>query len=184
MPANTIRYYDRAGLLPHLKRDKNGYRLFTEVDLYDLKMIQCFRDVGVSVEELSEMLNAPFISEENSIVERHMLIQKQKGTLIKQRERIDFALLMIDIKLDHYSAIHSGHKHTDQAKQKIINFILERTLDSYKDKTKRLLEEAFNKNKRDQPSELIEEITIQIIPSIKPEYHEEIKQTLQWIENF
>lgn len=185
MSADTIRYYDRNGLLPHLQRDINGYRLFTERDLYDLKMIQCFRDVGVSIEELSAMLRAPFISEKDSIMVRQRVIQKQKEKLVRQREQIDFALLMIEMKQDHYAAIESGQKHTSQAQKKIIDFILKRTFEHKRNKTSRILEEAFNKQQKEELSaEFIEKIVSLITGYIKSEYQDEIRQSIQWIRNF
>ncbi|UOQ44869.1 MerR family transcriptional regulator [Halobacillus salinarum] len=53
--ADTIRYYDRVGLLPNLQRDNNGYRLFSDEDMYTLEMIKCFRATNMSIEDLTKI---------------------------------------------------------------------------------------------------------------------------------
>ncbi|MDD9147917.1 MULTISPECIES: hypothetical protein [unclassified Sporolactobacillus] len=118
-------------------------------------------------------------------MERQRIIQRQKEKLIGQREKIDFALLMICIKEDHYSAIHSGHKHTDQAQVKMINFILARTFDRQRDSTRQLLENAFNKQRGGNVSDnSIEAVVPRITHYIKPEYQNGIGQSSQWTRNF
>ena len=40
---SALRYYDREGLLPELRRRESGYREFGESDLYALELIECFK---------------------------------------------------------------------------------------------------------------------------------------------
>ena len=41
--ASTIRYYEKEGLLPSIKRDKNGIRSITDDDLQHLKIVECLK---------------------------------------------------------------------------------------------------------------------------------------------
>ena len=41
----TLRYYDKEGLLPDLRRKESGYRIFSDEDLYVLELIECFKTV-------------------------------------------------------------------------------------------------------------------------------------------
>lgn len=43
IPASTLRYYDKKGLLPFVKRDKNGLRLFKDEDYEWLQIINCLK---------------------------------------------------------------------------------------------------------------------------------------------
>ncbi|MBQ6435757.1 MAG: MerR family DNA-binding transcriptional regulator, partial [Synergistaceae bacterium] len=41
LPASTLRYYDKQGLLPGLKRNENNIRIFTDEDYGFLRIIEC-----------------------------------------------------------------------------------------------------------------------------------------------
>lgn len=54
----TLLYYDSIGLLKPAKRNESGYRLYEESDLERLKQILVFREVGLSLEDISSLLSA------------------------------------------------------------------------------------------------------------------------------
>lgn len=43
IPVSTVRYYDKEGLIPNLKRSSSGIRLFREEDIEELRLIQCLK---------------------------------------------------------------------------------------------------------------------------------------------
>ncbi len=43
VPASTLRYYDKEGLLPFVERSNGGIRMFTEKDYEWLKVIECLK---------------------------------------------------------------------------------------------------------------------------------------------
>ena len=45
IPATTLRYYDKEGILPFLERKESGHRMFSEQDLSMLRIIECLKDV-------------------------------------------------------------------------------------------------------------------------------------------
>ena len=47
---DTIRYYERIGLVPHVTRLPNGIRDFTEYDCGWVEFIRCMRESGVQIE--------------------------------------------------------------------------------------------------------------------------------------
>ena len=51
---DTIRYYERIGLVPHVTRLPNGIRDFTEYDCGWVEFIRCMRESGVQIEALVE----------------------------------------------------------------------------------------------------------------------------------
>ncbi len=54
--AKTIRYYERIGILPPARRQPNGYRVYGESDLARLKLVRGARQLGLSLEEIREVL--------------------------------------------------------------------------------------------------------------------------------
>lgn len=52
----TIRYYEKIGLLPHPTRTDSGYRVYTSVDIERLRFIARGRDLGFSLEEIRSLL--------------------------------------------------------------------------------------------------------------------------------
>ena len=56
IPAKMIRYYETIGLVPRARRLKNGYRDYDATDVHRLRFVRCARDVGLSLERVSELL--------------------------------------------------------------------------------------------------------------------------------
>lgn len=57
VPAKSIRYYERIGLIRSAKRQANGYRAYTDVEMHTLRFINRARDLGFSVDEVRELLS-------------------------------------------------------------------------------------------------------------------------------
>ncbi|WP_415634117.1 MerR family transcriptional regulator [Oenococcus sp.] len=51
-----MRYYDRSGLLPGLKRYTSGYRIFAQEDTSGLEPIRCFRAVKIPIKQIRSMM--------------------------------------------------------------------------------------------------------------------------------
>ena len=51
VPASTIRYYDKEGLLPFVGRSSGGIRVFTEKDFEWLRIIECLKNTGLSLKD-------------------------------------------------------------------------------------------------------------------------------------
>lgn len=47
--ADKIRYYERIGLIPRVKRQASGVRDFSERDIASLEFVRCFRRAGVGI---------------------------------------------------------------------------------------------------------------------------------------
>lgn len=56
IPVSTLRYYDREGLFPEMKRTSGGSRIFSEQELSTLRVIHCLKSAGMSVKEIREFL--------------------------------------------------------------------------------------------------------------------------------
>jgi DNA-binding transcriptional MerR regulator len=49
---DTLRYYERIGILPGIRRSKSGHRRFTDDDMGWIKLVQCLRATGMPIEDL------------------------------------------------------------------------------------------------------------------------------------
>ena len=56
VPASTLRYYDKEGLLPFVKRSSGGIRMFEEKDYEWLKVISCLKKAGMSLKDIREYI--------------------------------------------------------------------------------------------------------------------------------
>lgn len=58
IPAGTIRFYERAGLLPAAHRSPNGYRIYTSAAVNRLRLLSHIRELGFSLDEARELLDS------------------------------------------------------------------------------------------------------------------------------
>lgn len=58
VPAQTIRYYESIGLVPRPQRAANNYRQYTAADAERLRFIAGARSLGVSLDDIAEILKA------------------------------------------------------------------------------------------------------------------------------
>ena len=80
LSADTLRYYERIGLIPKINRNKRGVRDFTEEDCRWVEFIKCMRGSGLSIESLIEYVK--LFQEGNST------INARKEILIEQRNQL------------------------------------------------------------------------------------------------
>lgn len=55
IPASTLRYYDKQGLLPFVERSKRRIRMFQEKDYEWLKLIECLKNSGLTLSEIKKL---------------------------------------------------------------------------------------------------------------------------------
>ena len=73
---STLRYYDKEGLLPNLKR-KNGQRIFEENDLRMLALLSCLKNTGMPLKQIHRYVDMVQKGDE-TIPERYALIKEQR----------------------------------------------------------------------------------------------------------
>ena len=54
---STLRYYDAQGLLPNIKRDKEGNRNFDQQDINTIKIIECLKISGLKIKEIKKFMD-------------------------------------------------------------------------------------------------------------------------------
>jgi DNA-binding transcriptional MerR regulator len=54
---DTLRYYERAGLLPAIARDSAGRRRYSEQDLLWAGLLRCLRETGMSIADVKRFVD-------------------------------------------------------------------------------------------------------------------------------
>lgn len=112
IPATTLRYYDKEGLLPFLERRESGYRAFSDVDLAMLQVLQCLKATGMSISEMKKF--SQWVQEgDSSLKERYDLFVRCKEAVEQQIAELQKSLEVINHKCDYYRrAVEAGtEKH-------------------------------------------------------------------------
>ena len=87
LPASTIRYYDKQGLLPFVERSDSGYRRFSESDLELLKMIECLKKTNMPIKEIRQF-TVWLQQGDDSLKERHQMFMERRKAVEKQIEQL------------------------------------------------------------------------------------------------
>lgn len=115
--ASTLRYYEKEGLLPSIKRDKNGIRSFTDADLQTLKIIECLKTTGMPIKDIRKFIDL-CAEGDNSLQERYTLFLERKNAVQKQIEQLQEVEKVIDFKCWYYqTAIEAGTEKIHASKK-------------------------------------------------------------------
>lgn len=98
IPQDTIRYYERIGLLPRVNRNKSGIRDFTETDCNWVEFIKCMRGAGLPIEVLIEYV-ALYQQGDETLQARKELFIEQRRLLLKRMEDMQNTLERLDYKI-------------------------------------------------------------------------------------
>lgn len=97
----TLRYYERLGVIPPVPRDDNGFRDYRQSDLYWIHYVQALRRSGVSIESIK--LYVDLVKQGSATRdERKKILLEQRQKLLEKRASIDDALKHMDHKLSVY----------------------------------------------------------------------------------
>ncbi len=101
IPASTLRYYDKEGLLPFVERTSSGIRKFQDKDIEWLKMIECLKKSGMSIKDIKTYLELT-LQGDDTIHERLELFKKQRRILQEQMASLQRTLDILDYKCWFY----------------------------------------------------------------------------------
>ncbi len=102
--ADTLRYYERIGLIPPVNRNKNGIRDYTDEDCKWVDFIKCMRSAGLPIEVLIEYVT--LFRQGNSTIEaRKEILIEQRGILEEKINFMTATLEQLNYKIDNYDTI-------------------------------------------------------------------------------
>lgn len=106
---DTLRYYERIGLLPRIKRTASGVRDYSEADCGRIEFIKCMRGANVSIEALQEYMR--LLDEgDATIAERKAILEKQRNIAQARIAEMQAGLDRLNHKIDNYGKILDAEK--------------------------------------------------------------------------
>lgn len=111
--ADTLRYYERVGVIPEVHRTPGGIRDYNEEDLGWVQNAICFREAGVQVETLIEYVRL-FQKGNETLEARRDLLKDAREEILEARKKYDTALEKLNYKISKYEeAVKTGELHWD-----------------------------------------------------------------------
>jgi DNA-binding transcriptional MerR regulator len=102
--SDTLRYYERIGLIPPVNRNESGIRDYNEVDLKRVEFIKCMRSVDLPIEVLIEYFKLVQQGDQTIEVRKEILIE-QRAQLVVKMEEMQKTLDFLDYKISMYENV-------------------------------------------------------------------------------
>jgi DNA-binding transcriptional MerR regulator len=99
---DTLRYYERLGLLTGVDRTAGGRRRYTADDLGWLALVSCLRGTGMPVREMQEFAELARAGD-HDFAERRALLEAHRERVLAHIAALHEQLRMIDHKIDYYA---------------------------------------------------------------------------------
>lgn len=111
LTADTLRYYERIGLIPAVGRTQGGIRAYSESDCGWVEFIKCMRGAGIPVEALIEYVEL-FQQGDDTRAARKRILLEQREQLLLRLEEMQSTLRRLDTKIEHYDDVVAQAEHT------------------------------------------------------------------------
>lgn len=99
--ADTLRYYERIGLIPPVPRTKSGIRDYDEESCGWVELMKCMRASGVQIDALVEYV-ALFQRGDETIDARKALLIQQRDLMMTRMAELQKSLDRLNHKIQHY----------------------------------------------------------------------------------
>lgn len=78
--SRTLRYYDQIGILTPARVNSSGYRIYGQKEVDRLQQILFYRELGIALETIKEIMTAPSFDAEKALNEhREQLLKKESS---------------------------------------------------------------------------------------------------------
>ena len=101
LSADTLRYYERIGLIPPVPRNSSGIRDYDEVSCGWIELMKCMRAAGVQIEALIDYVSL-FQQGDETLDARKALLMEQREQLAARIEQMQQSLARLDDKIARY----------------------------------------------------------------------------------
>ncbi|MEU3414934.1 MULTISPECIES: MerR family transcriptional regulator [unclassified Streptomyces] len=98
---DTLRYYEREGLIGPIRRSAGGRREYTEDDVFWIGLVTCFREAGLGIADLRGFV--AILRAEHAPQERVAFLRERRAALEERVEALRRAMRVLDEKIAYYS---------------------------------------------------------------------------------
>jgi DNA-binding transcriptional MerR regulator len=99
--SDTLRYYERIGLIPPVNRNESGIRDYNEIDVRRVEFIKCMRSAGLPIEALIEYVG--LVQQGDKTIEaRKEILKEQRQQLVTRIKEMQNTLDILDHKIKVY----------------------------------------------------------------------------------
>jgi MerR family transcriptional regulator, aldehyde-responsive regulator len=114
---DTLRYYERIGLLPTVTRTESGIRDYSELDLRRVDFVRCMRGAGLPIEVLIDYMEL-IQQGDNTIEARKEILVEQRDLLASRIVEMQKTLDLLNHKIEVYeNAILAREKEMVQVEE-------------------------------------------------------------------
>ncbi|MBP3687224.1 MAG: MerR family transcriptional regulator [Alphaproteobacteria bacterium] len=108
LTAHTLRYYDKEGLLPFVKKGSSGARVFEDDDLDWLLILECLKATGMHLKDIKKYMDLCLVGD-STLQERMNMFVRQKKRIEEQMQQLNQYMEKIDFKIAYYTeAVKNG----------------------------------------------------------------------------
>lgn len=108
LSTHTLRYYEKEGLLPFVKKSGSGLRIFSDSDLGWLAMIECLKETGMPLKGVKQYIDW-FIEGDSTLQNRLDMFRAQKTHIEEQIAQLQKHMEKINYKIKLYEeAVKKG----------------------------------------------------------------------------
>ena len=104
LTCDTLRYYERIGLIPRVPRTSGGIRNYSEDVCKWIEFIKCMRSAGIQIEALTEYVRL-FQKGEKTIDARKNILIVQRDMLAERIEEMKKTLKRLNTKIALYDDV-------------------------------------------------------------------------------
>lgn len=98
---STLRYYDKEGLLPTIGRSNGGIRVFTDLEIGTIKMIECLKSTGLSIKEIKQYMDW-HEEGDTTLQKRRDMFYERLEVVEQQKKAIEKTMAMVRFKCWYY----------------------------------------------------------------------------------
>ncbi len=118
--SDTLRYYERIGLIPPVNRNGSGIRDYNELDLRRVEFIKCMRSAGLPIEVLIEYVRL-VQQGDGTIDARKEILKEQRELLAARMQEMQKTMDILEHKIEVYeNAVLKREKEIIQTKDQAL----------------------------------------------------------------
>lgn len=125
LTVSTLRYYDREGLFPNMRRSSGGRRIFSDNEVNTIRVIECLKASGMPIKDIKQFLRLcqegdnTLKARRTMFYERLQEVTKQMAALQNTMNTLRYKCWYYDTALQNGTEEHMQNLAEDQIPQDV-----------------------------------------------------------------